>query len=192
MTPATPQIPKALRDAIDDWHTHSPAKPRAIVNAPSPDSPFEPGILYSIGIHPWDANLANPETLRALEARAAADPQVVAIGEAGLDRLRGPELSEQQAIFEAQAGIAERVGKPLIIHAVRTIPEILATHKRLRPCQPWIIHGFRGRIDAVRQILARPGIYISIGAIPPPADALAAIPPERLLRETDMATTQGS
>lgn len=180
-----PELLSTLRRQIDDWHTHDLRRQRAIVNAPDIASPLEPGILYSIGIHPWEAEEATPERLALLEDRASHEPQIVAIGEAGLDRLRGPGLDVQERVFEAQAEIAERVGKPLIIHAVRTIPEILSIHKRLRPRQPWIIHGFRGRIESARQILARPGIFISVGANPPAPEVLAAIPPERLLRETD-------
>lgn len=184
-----PELPLLLRESIDDWHTHRPDARRAIINLPSIDAPLQPGLLYSVGIHPWDAGEATPELLADLRRRAA-NPQIVAIGEAGLDRLRGPELAIQLPIFEQQAQIASDLGKPLIIHSVRTIPEILAAHKRMRPEVPWIIHGFRGGPEAARQILARPGIYISLGSRSRP-DAAAVIPPSRLLRESDTSDQLG-
>lgn len=172
-----------LRPFVDDWHTHRPA-PRAIVNLPTPLSPAPEGLLCSIGIHPWEADTASPALLAAIEVRAADDPAIVAIGEVGLDRRRGPSLDIQTPVFEAQARIAERTGLPLIIHAVRTIPEVLALHKKLQPEVPWIFHGFRGGPDAVRQILGRPGTFISLGP-EPRSEILSLIPPDRLLRESD-------
>lgn len=177
------ELPEDLRTRIDDWHTHSPSRSRAIINLPSVNAPAEAGFLYSVGIHPWEAAEATQELLEDLRARAA-EPYIVAVGEGGLDRLRGPSLEVQLPVFEAQARIADELSKPLIIHSVRTIPEILAAHKRLRPSVPWIIHGFRGGQEAARQILARDGLYISLGSRFR-TDAADVIPPSRLLRETD-------
>lgn len=182
MKPA-PVISETLREAVDDWHTHRSDARRAIICAPVVDSLLDPALLYSLGIHPWNAADATPELLALLRVRAEEN-NVVAIGEAGLDRLRGPSLEIQHPVFEAQARIADEVSKPLIIHSVRTVPEVISLHKRMSPSVPWIIHGFRGGPDAARQLLARPGIYISLGSRFR-ADAEAVIPPERLLRETD-------
>lgn len=176
-------LPDSLLIAVDDWHTHRPDAPRAIINLPSVEAPATPGFMYSVGIHPWNAADATPELIGAL-CKRAADPAVVAIGEGGLDRMRGPGLEVQLPVFEAQARIADEVGKPLIVHAVRTIPEIISMHKKLRPEMPWIIHGFRGGPEAARQLIAHPGIYISVGSRFR-HDAVAVVPPSRLLHETD-------
>ncbi len=174
-----------LRPLVDDWHTHTP-RPRAIVNLPSPSAPAPEGLLCSIGLHPWDttATEADHRVIDAIEARAAADPAIVAIGEAGLDRLRGAPLEVQLPLFRRQAEIAGRLGKPLIIHCVRAYPEILRLHKEMRPSVPWIFHGFRANTQTAAQILARPLTFISMGP-DAPADLIAAIPPRRLLSETD-------
>ncbi|MDE6587336.1 MAG: TatD family hydrolase [Paramuribaculum sp.] len=182
MTPE-PRLPRALVEAVDDWHTHCPGRRRAIINAPSLDEPLNADLLWSAGIHPWEADKATPEMLDLLRRRVA-EPQVVAVGEAGLDRVKGPSLVVQEEVFRAQARIADEAGKPLIIHAVRTIPEIIRLHKEMKPRVAWIIHGFRGGKEAARQLLARPGIYISLGSRYR-ADAEAVIPPDRLLRESD-------
>ena len=224
-----------LRPLVDDWHTHRPLTPRAIINLPSPLAPAPPGYLYSIGLHPWDIeelrverierleragrieriergentandgqdlsplsqSLISPNSpisplsqslisyLDLIEARAAADPSIVAIGEAGLDRLRGPALPLQAQVFEVQALIAERQRLPLIIHSVRTIPEILAIHRRLRPTVPWIFHGFRGRPEAAVQILRRPGTLISLGPLPASRGVASGTPaPESAMEPT--------
>lgn len=183
MTPE-PRLPGRLIEAVDDWHTHRQDRRRAIINAPSLDAPLADDLMWSVGIHPWEADKATPAMLDMLRRRVA-EPQVVAVGEAGLDRVKGPSLDVQEEVFKAQARIADEAGKPLIIHAVRTIPEIIRLHKELKPEVAWIIHGFRGGPEAARQLIARPGIYISLGSRYRP-ETEAVIPPDRLLRESDM------
>ena len=164
-----------------DVHTHRlDAGEDAIINLPwGADVP--PQGSFSVGIHPWDTPAVGSDADIARVATLAALPQVVAIGEAGLDALRGAPLDEQQRIFEAQALISEQVGKPLIIHAVRTLHIILAIHARLRPRQTWIVHGFRGKAALAAQ-LAEKGIHISVKYGRPLPEG---IPPGLLHRETD-------
>lgn len=171
---------------IRDCHTHNPDACEAVINvAPGFDAPQE-GKLYSAGIHPWNAAETTQDDFNSL-ARMAREPWIAAIGEAGLDKLRGASLSTQSEIFERQALLADEVGKPLIIHCVRCWSELLAIMKRLRPKSPWIIHGFRGKPELAKQLLEA-GCYISL---PPKHNSATAaiIPADRLLWETDDDTT---
>lgn len=169
-----------------DIHRHllADAEPsRVVVN-------LEPGQLpdnigwYSAGIHPWVADRAD-EHWSWLE-QTAAHPHVAAIGEAGLDALRGPDLDTQTAVFKRQAELAERLGKPLIIHAVRTWPQLMALHRQLKPAQPWIIHGFRGKPQLARQLLDH-GFSLSFGKHYNP-ESYELTPPDRRYHETDLQT----
>lgn len=164
----------------DDSHTHALVH-NAVVNR-FPHQPMPPGYIYSVGIHPWHAADATPDHWQWLE-QAAQRPDVVAIGEAGLDKLCSTPLAIQTEAFMRQAQLSERVGKPLIIHNVRANQEILDLHTRLRPTQPWVLHGFRGKPQLAQMFLDH-GFHISLGPRHNPATA-AIIPPERLLRETD-------
>lgn len=164
-----------------DVHTHRlDAGDDAIINLPWGHDVPERG-SFSVGIHPWDTATLGSEADIEQVRRLAALPQVVAIGEAGLDALRGAPLSEQERVFEAHVAISEAAGKPLIIHAVRTLHLILALHKRLRPTQTWIIHAFRGSAALAAQLAER-GIHLSI---PYGAPMPASVPPSLLHRETD-------
>lgn len=179
-------VPPARIEQMRDVHTHRLDAPADSLICIDPVDNKRPHLRidrrYSIGIHPWNAADATPEAWATLE-RLARSPRVMAIGEAGLDTLRGPELATQEEAFIRQARLAEQVEKPLIIHAVHTIPQLIALRKRLKPRQRWIIHGFRGK-PALAQELLRHGFDLSIGPQHNP-DTLAEIPADRLFRETD-------
>lgn len=113
----------------------------------------------------------------------ASDERIVAIGECGLDILRGASPKQQEDIFEQQALIAEQVGKPLIIHCVRATDRLLNIHRKLRPSVPWIVHGFRGKPETAMQLL-RAGMLISLGEHFNPATA-ATLPEGSYFIETD-------
>ncbi|MFM9055186.1 MAG: TatD family hydrolase, partial [Bacteroidota bacterium] len=90
-------------------------------------------------------------------------PKVVAIGEAGLDRLTDLPLSLQTEVFTEMVSLSEEARKPLIIHAVRTHAEIALLHKSLKPKQAWIIHGFNLR-KSIADGLLDSGFHLSFGA----------------------------
>lgn len=140
--------------------------------------------LYSIGVHPWNTEQPDVFTDLAMVEEKAQLPQVVAVGECGLDALRGASLPVQLRVFEAQIQLAQRLGKPLIIHCVRCWGQLLSL-RRGYPEAVWVAHGFRGKPQLARQMLDT-GMYISLGAKFNPLTA-AMIPADRLLLETDDA-----
>lgn len=160
-----------------DTHTHH-LRHDAWVNR-APGDILAPGYTYSVGVHPWDAGSFD---LRALE-EAAAQEAVEAIGETGLDTLRGPSLEVQEPVFRAHVDLSESLGKPLVIHCVKAFDRLMALKKELKPTQPWIIHGFRGKPQQAEQLL-RAGFHLSLGPNFNPETA-RVIPSDRLHIETD-------
>src|ERR1700712_2887978 len=76
-----------------------------------------PGVLFATaGVHPHNAKELTDELLVELRQLAAA-PQVVAVGECGLDYFRdlSPRAAQQKA-FHRQLELAARVGKPVFLH----------------------------------------------------------------------------
>ena len=145
-----------------DIHTHDLSRALdgdAIVSV-EPGAELAPGGTYSVGIHPWSTT--SPVTLAQLRAlvRAARDTRVVAVGECGFDCLRGGAPDIQRRLFDFHARLAEHVGKPLIIHAVRSVDELMVARRRLRPTVEWVIHGFRGKPELARQLI-RAGYSLS-------------------------------
>ena len=72
-------------------------------------------IWATVGVHPTDSK--EPVDFEALE-RLAGHPKVVAIGECGLDYFHSKieEISGQKDIFEKHIVLAQKVGKPLMLH----------------------------------------------------------------------------
>lgn len=140
---------------------------------------------YSIGLHPWQTDLSAEAVTEAIAEvrRKAADERVVAIGECGIDRLRGSDIETQIDIFRRHVAISEDLAKPLIIHAVRSFDLLLALKKELHPRQLWIIHGFRGKVALARQLIDA-GFSLSYGEKFNP-EAVAITPDDRLFTETD-------
>jgi TatD DNase family protein len=148
------------------------------------------GIAYSFGIHPWYLTCENQETMLRRVSEMALLETVIAVGEAGFDKIKGPEMELQRNIFEEQVHIAEKYNKPVIIHCVRSWDELLRAHKKLKPVIPWLVHGFRGKADLAMQLISR-GMYLSFWfdfIVRPEASALIRkLPSERIFFETDGA-----
>lgn len=168
-----------------DFHTHHLHAADALISVSPSDFAPVPGKRYAVGIHPWHTEGDEQAQMQAL-AEAALSEQVVAIGETGLDSLRGASLDVQMRLFERHIALAEAMDKPLVIHCVRTSQQVLKAWSESRKCVPWAIHGFRGN-DRVVAPLVKAGFYISFGERFN-ADALRTVPLDRLLAETDEST----
>ena len=175
-----------------DWHTHSLRRNAVVdIDPTGIDAagirkimPLHKGYMYSVGIHPWNADKITLPDL--LEARVlAAEPDVVAIGEVGLDTTKGShsDLEKQIDILKYHVKISEELRKPLTLHIVKRFPEIIKLKKELKPTQRWIIHGFRGKPELAKELL-RHGFYLSFGKKFNP-ESYALTPPEKRLTETD-------
>ena len=167
---------------ISDIHSHV-FSDSAVVNI-APDQSFSTAGIYSVGVHPW-ATSDPISTALALEklGEVAVSPQIVAIGEAGIDRLRGGDVDFQIEVFRLQIYISETLKKPMILHVVRAFDLLPEIHRESKAVQPWIIHGFRGKPELARQMIGE-GFYLSLGERFNPETA-AIIPADRLMVETD-------
>jgi len=176
-----------------DIHTHSkavaPPGTFTIRNIRYQDTgDLNPGEGYfSVGLHPWDAGKVHLD-LDLLD-QLLAKTNCLALGEIGLDKLRGPDPEVQTHVFTEQAGIAEARGKPVIIHCVRSWESLIRIRQILSPSVPWIIHGFTGKPELAGRLVME-GFYLSFGAALLKAetrlpDSFRHTPSNRLFLETD-------
>ncbi len=146
------------------------------------------GITHTVGAHPWFLTDDNFERHMLKVKDMSVSENVMAIGESGFDKVKGPPIDIQRKAFERHFEIAEELSKPLIIHCVRAWPEILEEKKRLKPTTPWVIHGFKGKKELAQQLCDK-GFYLSAWvewAIRPVcSDTLNNMPLDRLFLETD-------
>ena len=156
----------AMEASFIDIHTHTVQSDKGIIqivnldlNQPCPEQGY-----YSYGIHPWaldNVDFQIEEALSSLEARLQS-PNVLALGEAGLDKIHKASFERQVAVFERQIELSEALQKPMILHDVRSHNEIIALRKKHKAVQPWIVHGFSGTEQDIKQLIGQ-GIYLSVG-----------------------------
>jgi TatD DNase family protein len=115
-----------------------------------------PGLLYATaGVHPHHAaeyDEATDARLREL----AHEPEVRAVGEAGLDYFRhlSPREAQLEA-FERQLAIAAELGKPMFLHQRDAHEDFLALLRRWRDRVPaMVVHCFTDTREALHDYLA--------------------------------------
>lgn len=142
---------------------------------------------FSFGIHPWEID--KWENKLGIFDSFLSLKGCLAVGEIGLDKLKGPEINKQIAVFKHQIRFSEEFHLPVILHCVKAWNELKVLKRELNPKQPWIFHGFTK--STLTEEVLQEGIYISIGnailTSPTLQSALKNIPLNRLFLETDDA-----
>ena len=166
-----------------------------------------PWVVPSFGVHPWDAGSRSPDWLAKLRAALVADPRA-GVGEIGLDRwllelkpddprvagLRVAPLEEQTEVFTAQLALAAELNRAPSIHCVQAWGALHdALKKAKRPARGFLIHGYAGPAEMIRQFTDLGAYYsFNIQLLEPRhksrLENFRHIPVKRLLVETDAPT----
>jgi TatD DNase family protein len=162
-------------------------------------------LWIALGIHPQflpelppDGDSARMEQLDALlrgskGAGAVPPPQVVAVGECGLDgpSAEGAPMERQLAVLRGHLAVAREHDLPAILHCYHAHPAMLALLESTPlPEAGVVLHSYSGGPELVRPY-ARLGCYFSFAGpvtypkARKPLLALKAVPPDQLLLETD-------
>jgi len=150
--------------------------------------PFD-NVLLSCGMHP----LNQDDIVDSTELHALADnPNVIAIGETGLDYHYAPETKALQLdSFKKHIEVAKKLKKPLIIHTRAAQDDTLAMLRSARADEVGgILHCFTETWEMAEQALAL-GFYISFSGIVTFKNATALrevakrVPDDKFLIETD-------
>ncbi|MDT8419959.1 MAG: TatD family hydrolase [Desulfuromonadales bacterium] len=157
-----------------------------------------PGVYLAPGLHPAYAGQWSPEAAQQLRA-LTREPQVVAIGEIGLDGVAGPPLEAQEAVFREQLQIALDAELPVLLHCRKATGRVLEVLRELqigrRVGGVW--HGFSGSVQTALELSAL-GVKIGVGPVllrgsaRKLPQAVLALPDEALLLETDAPDMVGS
>lgn len=144
------------------------------------------GVFATAGVHPHDADGGIGGLDDLFE-----QPEVVAVGECGLDyHYDHSSRPAQREVFAAQIELAHRRGLALVIHTREAWEDTFAILDREGVPPRTVFHCFTGGPDEAAEALAR-GAWLSIsGIVTFPsatdlAEAVAATPLDRVLVETD-------
>ena len=142
------------------------------------------GVFAALGIHPHEAADGDLGALRG----ALAHPKAVAVGETGLDYYRDHAPRDvQRRMFDAQLELAAELRKPVVIHTRSADEDTVAA-----------LAGFEGTVvlhcfssQALLEPALERGWYVSFAGNVTYKNAhdlraaAFAVPPDRLLAETD-------
>ena len=145
------------------------------------------GGYFSVGLHPWFLNEETWTDEFEEVKKWSSDQHVLAIGEAGLDKVCETDKELQQKVFAAHIQWANEIQKPLIVHCVRAHAEVMQLLTIHQNKMPVIFHGFNKSKELALQLTSH-GYYLSFGkAIEKSsiAEVMTAVPKKQLFLETD-------
>lgn len=148
-----------------------------------------PYIDIAYGYHPEDADKITDEDIEYMES-IINDERIIAVGEIGLDYYWDKTYKEEQKqLFVRQLEIANKAGKPVLIHSrsrAQDTYDILKKHARVHV----LMHCF-GESREMMQEYLKLGYYIAFGGVVTfknartPKENVISVPLDRLMLETD-------
>ena len=151
-----------------------------------------PCVSAIVGIHPNHTHEVKPGDWERIE-ELATHPQVVGVGETGLDNYwKDVPLDIQEDYFRRHIALSQKVNKPFVVHCREAEPEVV---KVLRDCATGgrlsgAMHAFCGS-HATATACLELGLYLSFGGMltykknDAIREVAATVPLDRLLVETD-------
>jgi TatD DNase family protein len=148
------------------------------------------GVWCTAGVHPHEAGTAAPGDMDEVRRLALEHDEVVALGETGLDfHYDHAPRGVQRELFDAHLALGAECGLPVVVHAREADDDVAAALRAMPSGTLGVLHCFTGGAKAFAEAMAA-GWYVSFSGIASfksfsAADALAAVPEDRLLVETD-------
>lgn len=135
----------------------------------------------SNGLHPWFTNVSF-DTLKLKSI--LQNNNSAAIGECGLDRLKGANLATQIQVFEKHLKLGLELNLPIIVHCVRAYDELYSCLKSYP--NPVVLHAYSASEKQFERFLSEENIFYSLGIREMKRlKYVTDIPLEKLFLETD-------
>ena len=146
-------------------------------------------IYAASGVHPESVEGNPADYLDIVRNTALSSPKIKAIGEIGLDyHYDGYSREKQIKLFEEQLILAKELDMPVIVHSRDACEDTLNLLKNHKPMG--VVHCFSGSAETAKEII-KLGMYVGFTGVltfknaKKAIKALAEVPVERLLLETD-------
>ncbi len=150
-----------------DFHAHQqmPAEQEIVIQSlflqDDLIAPVSDKIFFTAGLHPWHADLLNNKQINTRLKELIDHKFILAVGECGIDKLKGPDMDTQIKTFKTQIDIANEFQLPIIVHSVKAHNEVLKLKKETKSVVPWVIHHFNGSKEMAFNLLDH-GFYLSV------------------------------
>lgn len=125
---------------------------------------------YALGIHPWysplNSNEINAQLMQLTHfvKEQGKDKCLVAIGESGLDKLKGATIDLQITLLIGQIAIANQYQLPILLHCVKAHTQLIHCLKSQPVQKKGVIHGFTGSAEIAKEY-TKLGFKLGIGGM---------------------------
>jgi len=147
-------------------------------------------VIPSFGLHPWQVEKRSTSWLSRLRDLLDEFP-AAPIGECGLDRwMANPDLKQQHEVFREHLALASELDRPVTIHCLKAWGPLLEELLNCSSPPNFLLHSYGGSVDFARQLVPLGAWFSFSGYFLHPRksktrDVFSALPPERILVETD-------
>ncbi|MFS8149492.1 TatD family deoxyribonuclease [Halomonas sp. ATBC28] len=143
-----------------------------------------------LGLHPYFVDEHQTEDINALDSLLGEHPEVVAVGECGIDGRFTDTLEAQWYYFDVQLRLAKQHALPVVIHCVHANDKVAKRLRQLALPKAGLIHAFSGSIEQANKFLDL-GFKLGLGGVVTYERAkrlrrtVAALPDGAFVLETD-------
>ncbi|EPC04357.1 hypothetical protein L861_03285 [Litchfieldella anticariensis FP35 = DSM 16096] len=147
-------------------------------------------ISVCLGLHPYFIAEHVDDDVEALPHAIDAHPEVVAVGECGIDARFTETLDAQWALFDAQLRLAKSRRLPVVIHCVRANDPVAKRLRQLDLPAGGLIHAFAGSEEQAKRFIDL-GFVVGLGGAVTHERAqrlrraVASLPEDGYVLETD-------
>lgn len=147
-------------------------------------------IYPALGFHPYFLDEYDSQHMAQLALYIERNPQIVAIGECGLDKMIAVPFEFQQEVLMQQLALAKSLELPVILHCRKAHNELIKLLQAVKLSRGGVIHGFSGSKELALQYI-KLGFKLGVGGVItyPSAKktrkAISSIPLHSILLETD-------
>ncbi|MEA2117443.1 TatD family hydrolase [Halovibrio sp. HP20-50] len=106
-----------------------------------------------LGLHPYFVDEHQASDINSLDHLLAEHPEVVAVGECGIDGRFTDTLETQWHYFDAQLKLAKQHSLPVVVHCVHANDKVAKRLRQLALPKAGLIHAFSGSIEQATKFL---------------------------------------
>ena len=147
-------------------------------------------VSVCLGLHPYFMAQHRESDLNALDEALAQHPELVAVGECGIDARFSETLDAQWRLFDAQLRLAKERELPVVIHCVQANDRVAKRLRQLDLPAGGLIHAFAGSPEQAHRFIEL-GFVVGLGGAATHERArrlqraVAALPDDGYVLETD-------